>query len=119
MAPKRGTKKRLGKKHRQASTRPKLGRAPKTGAQVAGATPKKRKELAAKKAAAAKAKLTPTRSPENERRITLRNADEGGRRNAGPPLRSGMTERKVCRRVALAVAMKSASGVRRRHLRKN
>jgi GTPase len=69
MAPKRDQKKRLGKKHRQASTRPKMGRSAPKGTAVTGAvSPKKRKEIAAKKAAIAKAKLTPTRSPENERR---------------------------------------------------
>lgn len=71
MAPKRGTTKRLGKKHRQASTRPKLGKAPRTGAQVAGAAPKKRKAIASKQAATAKARLTPRRSPEFERKVTL------------------------------------------------
>ena len=71
MAPRREQKKRLGKKHRQASTRPKLGKAPRTGAQIAGAAPKKRKELSTKKAAAAKKAKTPRRSPEFERRATL------------------------------------------------
>ncbi len=75
MAPRREQKKRMGKKHRQASTRPKLGKGPATGARKASATgaisPKQRKEAAAKKAAAAKARLTPTRSPENEHRIIV------------------------------------------------
>jgi GTP-binding protein len=72
MAPKRDKKKRLGKKHRQASTRPKLGKgAPRATAVTGAVSPKKRKELAAKKAAVAKAKLTPTRSPENERRRVI------------------------------------------------
>ena len=68
-------KKRLGKKHRQASTRPKLGKAPRagarTGAQIAGAAPKQRKSISAKKAAAAKKALTPRRSPEFEHKVTL------------------------------------------------
>ena len=67
MAPRREQKKRLGKKHRQASTRPKLGKAPRagarTGAQVAGASPKQRKSISSKKAAAAKKARTPRRSP--------------------------------------------------------
>jgi GTP-binding protein len=69
MAPKKQAK-RLGKKHRQASTRPHKGKTPK--AAVTGATrigsidPKKRKELAAKKAQAAKKKLASRRSPEFE-----------------------------------------------------
>lgn len=71
MAPKRGTTKRLGKKHRQASTRPKKGKAPRTGAQVSNAAPKKRKDISTKQAAAAAKKRTPTRSPEFERKVTL------------------------------------------------
>jgi len=71
MAPKSG-KKRLGKKHRQASTRPKMGRsAPRATATTGAIAPKKRKELAAKKAAAAKKARTPTRSPEFEHRRTI------------------------------------------------
>ena len=76
MAPK-GGKKRLGKKHRQASTRPKMGRsAPRATATTGAVAPKKRKELAAKKAAVAKKARTPTRSPEFEHRRTIA-ADHG------------------------------------------
>ena len=71
MAPKK-QKKRLGKKHRSAATRPKLGRAvPKLKGAVKEVSPKKRKELAAKKAAAIAKSKTPTRSPENERRRVI------------------------------------------------
>jgi GTP-binding protein len=78
MAPKRDQKKRLGKKHRQASTRPKLGKgSPRTGAVTGAVSPKKRKEIATKKAALAKKKLTHTRSPENERRKVVGNDAEG------------------------------------------
>ena len=81
MAPKRTEKKRLGKKHRQASTRPKLGKTSPRGTATTGAvSPKKRKELAAKKAAAVKAAKTPTKSPERERSIVIRNRDEAGTR---------------------------------------
>jgi GTP-binding protein len=81
MAPKRKEKKRLGKKHRQASTRPKLGRTAPRGTATTGAvSPKKRKELAAKKAAAVKAAKTPTKSPERERKVVVRNRDEAGSR---------------------------------------
>jgi GTP-binding protein len=81
MAPKRTEKKRLGKKHRQASTRPKLGKTAPRGTATTGAvSPKKRKELAAKKAAAVKAAKTPTKSPERERKIVIRNRDEAGTR---------------------------------------
>ncbi|MBW4039147.1 MAG: ribosome biogenesis GTPase Der [Acidobacteria bacterium] len=81
MAPKRTEKKRLGKKHRQASTRPKMGKSAPRGTATTGAvSPKKRKELAAKKAAAVKAAKTPTKSPERERKVVLRNRDEAGTR---------------------------------------
>jgi GTPase len=81
MAQKRKEKKRLGKKHRQASTRPKLGRTAPRGTATTGAvSPKKRKELAAKKAAAVKAAKTPTKSPERERKVVIRNRDEAGTR---------------------------------------
>ena len=71
MAPKRGEKKRLGKKHRQASTRPKKGRAPRTSPVTGAVAPKSRKKIASKQAEAAKKARTPLRSPEFERRETL------------------------------------------------
>ncbi len=74
-------KKRLGKKHRQASTRPKKGRsAPKATAVTGAVAPKKRKELAAKKAAANKLAKTPTKSPTRERHVVVRDGDGSGRR---------------------------------------
>jgi GTPase len=81
MAAKRTEKKRLGKKHRQASTRPKLGKTAPRGTATTGAvSPKKRKELAAKKAASVKLAKTPTKSPDREHRVVLRNRDEPGSR---------------------------------------
>jgi len=67
----RDDKKRLGKKHRQASTRPKQGRAPRVTPTTGAVDPRKRKAIAAKRAALVKKKRTPTRSPENESRRTL------------------------------------------------
>lgn len=64
--------KRLGKKHRQASTRPKKGRAPKATPTTGAVDPRKRKQLSAKKAAAEKLKRVPKKSPERESRVTLR-----------------------------------------------
>ena len=61
----------MGKKHRQASTRPRKGKAPRTGAQMANVAPKKRKALSSKKAAEAKAARTPKKSPERERSVRL------------------------------------------------
>ena len=71
MATRRDEKKRMGKKHRQASTRPRKGKAPRTGAQMANVAPKKRKALSTKKAAEAKAAKTPRQSPERERSVVL------------------------------------------------
>src|SRR6267378_3070920 len=45
-------KKRLGKKHRQASTRPKKGRAPRATPTTGAVDPRKRKVLSTKRAAA-------------------------------------------------------------------
>ncbi len=92
MAAKKAVK-RLGKKHRQASTRPKKGRAPKpsatTGATRIGAVdPKKRKELSAKKAKEAAAKRVSRRSPdfETKRPITGDDAEKTlGRNSAKVP----------------------------------
>jgi GTP-binding protein len=88
MAAKKAAK-RLGKKHRQASTRPKKGRAPKssatTGATRIGAVdPKKRKELSARKAKEAAAKRVPRRSPdfETKRPITGDDAEKSVGRNS-------------------------------------
>ncbi len=67
----RDDRKRLGKKHRDASTRPKKGRAPRVTPTTGAVDPRKRKVLATKKAAAEKKKRTPTRSPENESRRTI------------------------------------------------
>ena len=102
MAPRREQKKRMGKKHRQASTRPKQGKAPRSGAVTGAVAPKRRKELAAKKAAAAKKARTPKRSPDRERHTPLeeprterggakRVPAEGGERKSkgGPKLRLG------------------------------
>ncbi len=84
MAPRRETKKRLGKKHRQASTRPKMGKTAPRGTATTGAvSPKMRKELAAKKAAAVKVAKTPTKSPDREHKVVLRNRDEAGTRGYG------------------------------------
>ncbi len=81
MAPKRTEKKRLGKKHRQAATRPKLGKTAPRGTATTGAvSPKKRKELAAKKAAQVKLAKTPTKSPDREKKIVIRDGDGAGGR---------------------------------------
>jgi GTPase len=64
--------KRLGKKHRQASTRPKKGRAPKATPTTGAVDPRKRKVLSTKKAMAEKLKRVPKRSPEKEARKTIR-----------------------------------------------
>jgi GTPase len=85
MAPRRDEKKRMGKKHRQASTRPRKGKAPRTGAQMANVAPKKRKALSTKKAADAKAAKRPRQSPERERSVVL----DGARTERDSPANRG------------------------------
>ncbi|HEY8998024.1 MAG TPA: GTPase, partial [Edaphobacter sp.] len=63
--------KRLGKKHRQASTRPKKGRAPKTTATTGAVAPKNRKQISAKKVLQEKLKRVPKRSPDKEAHVPL------------------------------------------------
>ena len=88
MAPKKLVK-RLGKKHRQASTRPHKGKAPKstatTGATRIGAVdPKKRKQIAAKKAKLVEAKRVSKRSPEFEAKRTITGDDAEKPARRGP-----------------------------------
>jgi GTP-binding protein len=68
----RDDRKRLGKKHRQAGTRPKKGRAPKATPTTGAVDPRKRKILSTKRAEAAKLAKLPKRSPEKEARKTIR-----------------------------------------------
>jgi GTPase len=68
----RDDRKRLGKKHRQASTRPKKGRAPKATPTTGAVDPRKRKVLSTKRAAADKAARITKQSPERERRKAIR-----------------------------------------------
>src|ERR1700733_8867107 len=68
-------RKRLGKKHRQASTRPKKGRAPKSTPTTGAVDPRKRKVLSTKRAAVDKASRVTKQSPERERRKAIRPGD--------------------------------------------
>jgi GTP-binding protein len=74
MAPKKAPK-RLGKKHRQASTRPHKGKAPKAAPTTGAVDPRKRKVIAAKKAKVTAAKRVPRRSPEFEAKRTITGDD--------------------------------------------
>jgi GTP-binding protein len=68
----RDDRKRLGKKHRQAATRPKKGRAPKSTPTTGAVDPRKRKVLSTKRAAADKASRVTKQSPEREKRRAIR-----------------------------------------------
>ncbi len=68
----RDDKKRLGKKHRQAATRPKKGRAPKSTPTTGAVDPRKRKVLATTAAKKAAAKRVSKRSPDKETKRTIR-----------------------------------------------
>jgi GTP-binding protein len=89
----------MGKKHRQASTRPRLGKAPRTGAQMANVAPKKRKALSTKKAAETKSARTPKQSPERERAVTIDGArgerDYSASKGHGSALRPEQSRRDV------------------------
>ncbi len=69
---KKDDKKRLGKKHRQASTRPKKGRAPKSTPTTGAVDPRKRKILSTKRAESDKASRVTKQSPDREKRKTIR-----------------------------------------------
>lgn len=85
-----GGKKRLGKKHRQASTRPKKGRAPKTTPTTGAVDPRKRKILSTKRAAADRAARITKQSPEKESRKTIRT-------DGVAPKKPAATERRTAR----------------------
>src|SRR5215469_3812710 len=70
-------KKRLGKKHRQASTRPKKGRAPRVAPTTGAVDPRKRKILSSQRAAKDKAARTPKQSPDQERKRTISHDEPG------------------------------------------
>ena len=74
MAAKKAAK-RLGKKHRQASTRPHKGKAPRTQPTTGAVDPRKRKVLAAKKEKDAAAKKVSRRSPEFEQKRIITGDD--------------------------------------------
>src|SRR5580698_5966971 len=80
----RDDRKRLGKKHRQASTRPKKGRAPKSTPTTGAVDPRKRKVLSTKRAAADKASRVTKQSPEREKRKAIR-TDGGGSAHVKTP----------------------------------
>ena len=77
-------KKRLGKKHRQASTRPKKGRAPKTSPTTGAVDPRKRKILSTKRAATEKAARITKQSPDKERRKTIQHDSASAKQSAMP-----------------------------------
>jgi GTP-binding protein len=83
----RDDKKRLGKKHRQASTRPKKGRAPKSTPTTGAVDPRKRKVLSTKRAAADKASRVTKQSPDREKRKTIRGDAPAKTPKGTPPKR--------------------------------
>jgi GTP-binding protein len=90
MAPKKQAK-RLGKKHRQASTRPHKGKAPKATPTTGAVDPRKRKEIAAKRAQQAAKKRVPRRSPEFEAKRTIAGADQPARGKKVEPIPSDVS----------------------------
>src|ERR1700712_6131454 len=98
MANKDGSK-RLGKKHRQAATRPKKGRAPKASPTTGAVDPRKRKILSTKRAAVDKASRVTKQSPDKEKRKTIRGegAASGGASPKKPVKRAGAGGRSEAR----------------------
>ena len=82
----RDDRKRLGKKHRQASTRPKKGRAPKSTPTTGAVDPRKRKILSTKRAETDKAARVSKKSPDREKRKTIR-GDGAAAAGAKKPVR--------------------------------
>ena len=78
----RDDRKRLGKKHRQASTRPKKGRGPKSTPTTGAVDPRKRKILSTRRAAADKASRVTKQSPDKEKRKAIRPGAAGTKKPA-------------------------------------
>ena len=96
MAAKKAAK-RLGKKHRQASTRPHKGKSPKATPTTGAVDPRKRKVMAARKAKLAAEKKVSRRSPEFEQKriITGDDAEKTARGRVvrpAPSDKAGMDE---------------------------
>ena len=110
------TAKRLGKKHRQASTRPHKGKAPKATPTTGAVDPRKRKVLAAKKAKTEETKRVARRSPELEqkRTITGDDAEKPARTTpAEPTLPRAQRERAPGRSFRSDSEQQAAKGTRR------
>ncbi len=90
MAPKKAPK-RLGKKHRQASTRPHKGKAPKATPTTGAVDPRKRKVIAAKKAKETAAKKVSRRSPEFEQKRII-TGDDAEKTDRGKVVRAAQAE---------------------------
>ena len=84
-------KKRLGKKHRQAQTRPHKGATPKgakgSASSVAGASPKGRKAISAKKSAAFTRSKVRTQSPERQKGRAVTGAQVAAEKPTNRPAR--------------------------------
>src|SRR5947209_14406139 len=96
----RDGKKRLGKKHRQASTRPKKGRATKSTPTTGAVDPRKRKILSTKRAETDKAARVTKQSPDREKRKTIRGAEAAASGAKKPVRRAGLSGLKADARPA-------------------
>ena len=100
--------KRLGKKHRQASTRPHKGKAPKATPTTGAVNPRKRKVIAAKKAMQTEEKRVSRRSPEFEAKRAM-TGDEREKPSVGRSFRAASQQQAAQER-----AGKGSGGPRRR-----
>ena len=110
MAAKKAAK-RLGKKHRQASTRPHKGKSPKATPTTGAVDPRKRKVIATKQAKATAEKRVSRRSPEleNKRSITGDDAEKPVRSAPGRSYRTDSQQQAAKEREG-----KGSGGPRRR-----
>jgi GTP-binding protein len=118
MAPKKAPK-RLGKKHRQAATRPHKGKAPKssatTGATRIGAVdPRKRKVIATKKAKSVEDKRVSRRSPDFETKRPI--AGDGIEKSIQPKPKPGRNFRDASEQQAAKEREGKGSGGPRRRI---
>jgi GTP-binding protein len=107
----RDDRKRLGKKHRQAATRPKKGRAPKSTPTTGAVDPRKRKVLSTKRAAADKASRVTKQSPEREKRKAIRTDGAGAAKTGAGKTASGKTPKGTAPNASRVTQMRPADGI--------
>jgi GTP-binding protein len=107
----RDDRKRLGKKHRTAATRPKKGRSPKSTPTTGAVDPRKRKILSTKRAEVDKASRVTKQSPEREKRKSIRGEGAVSGTPRKPVKRAGTGAPKAGAKGPKAPAVRPADGI--------